>query len=143
MFSQRVREIVEPGKLVTAAPTASVSDAALVMAGKNVGAVLVMDGERLVGIFSERDVVLRVVAQGRNPRATTLSEVMTPDPKTIDANSSFGSALAIMHAHGFRHLPVMDQGKLIGVVSARSALDPELEEFVSEARRREAFSKVK
>jgi CBS domain-containing protein len=68
---------------------------------------------------------------------TRLSEVMTHSPQTIDPEKSFGYALLTMHQNGFRHLPVVKDGKLLGIVSARNALDPDLEEFVSESRRRE------
>jgi CBS domain-containing protein len=61
---------------------------------------------------------------------------MTPAPDTVDPDKSFGYALLIMHERGFRHLPVIQNSKLVGIVSSRSAMDPELEEFSSEARRR-------
>jgi len=73
----------------------------------------------------------------RDPRATRLGEVMTPQPKTLAPEESFGRALLLMHENGFRHVPVVEAGRPVGVVSARHALDPELEEFASEARRRE------
>jgi CBS domain-containing protein len=97
---------------------------------------MVVEGTRLVGIFTERDVVFRVVAKGRDPAQTLLSEVMTPDPRTIDPAKSFGYALLLMHENGFRHMPVVEDGKPVGMVSARNALDPDLEEFVSESQRR-------
>ena len=109
------------------------------MAKKQIGAVLVVEEKRLIGIFSERDVVFRVVARGLDPATTPLLQVMTPEPKTIKPNNTFGYAMTLMHENGFRHLPVIDEGKVIGIVSARSALDPELEEFVCEERRRQRF----
>jgi CBS domain-containing protein len=107
------------------------------MARKNVGAMAVVDLECLVGIFTERDIVFRVVAQGLDPNATCVADVMTRSAQTIDVDEPFGRALLIMHDNGFRHLPVLDDGKLVGMVSGRSALDPELEDFVFEARRRD------
>ena len=136
MFSQPVRSIMERRKFVTVPPTTTVREASDLMARKQVGAVLVVEGERLVGIFSERDAVFRVVARGLDPATTTLDRVMTPDPKTIKPNNTFGYAMTLMHENGFRHLPVIDNGKPIGIVSARSALDPDLEEFVFEEHRR-------
>jgi CBS domain-containing protein len=106
------------------------------MAARAVGAVLVVEGDKLLGIFTERDVVFRVVALSLDPDVTRLAEVMTPEPKTIAPEKAFGIAMALMHENGFRHLPVIDKGVPIGVVSSRSALDPELEEFVAEERRR-------
>jgi CBS domain-containing protein len=136
MFSQRVGSVMERRKVLTAPPETTVSRAAGLMAEWKVGAVMVVEGTRLVGIFTERDVVFRVVAKGRDPAQTLLSEVMTPDPKTIDPAKSFGYALLLMHENGFRHMPVVEDGKPVGMVSARNALDPDLEEFVSESQRR-------
>ena len=98
---------------------------------------MVVADQKLVGIFTERDVVIRVIAQGRDVLTTPLAEVMTSNPITVAPDKSFGYALLVMHENGFRHLPVMEDGKLIGIVSARNALDPDLEEFVSEAQRRQ------
>lgn len=119
-----------------APPETTVSKAAELMEKKNVGAVMVVEGERLVGIFTERDAVFRVIARGRDARTTRLDEVMTPEPKTLDPNRTFGFALLMMHENGFRHVPVIENGKPIGIVSSRNAMDPDLEEFVSEAQRR-------
>jgi len=137
MFSQPIRKVMDKQTLLSAAPETTVLKACERMARKNTGAVLVVKDGNLVGIFTERDAVFRVIAQGRDPQATVLSEVMTPSPKTIDPDKSFGHAMLVMHKNGFRHLPVIENGKPIGIVSARNALDPDLEEFVSEARRRE------
>ena len=136
MYSQRIRSVLEAKKLLTAPPDATVEDAAKLMAKKKAGAVVVVEGTRLVGIFTERDAVFRVMAAGKDPKATRLADVMTREPFTAGPNELFGRALHLMHEHGFRHLPVVENGEPIGIVSARSALDPDLEEFVSEARRR-------
>ena len=127
---------MEQKALITAPPKTTVSEAAELMAHKKVGAVMVIEHESLVGIFTERDVVFRVIAQGRDANTTPLADVMTADPQTVDPNKSFGYALLVMHENGFRHLPVVEDGKLIGIVSARNALDPDLEEFVAESQRR-------
>jgi CBS domain-containing protein len=139
VFSQPIKNIMERRKFVTVPPTASVREASEMMARKQVGAVLIVEGERLLGIFSERDAVFRVIARGLDPATTRLLQVMTPEPKTIKPNNTFGYAMTLMHENGFRHLPVVDDGKPIGIVSARSALDPDLEEFVCEERRRKHF----
>lgn len=139
MFSERVGNLIQRGKLVTATPQATVSEAARLMAGRRIGAILVLEDELLVGIFTERDVVFRVVAKGRDPAATCLADVMTVNPITIGPDRSFGHALALMHENGFRHMPIVEHGKPVGIVSARNALDPDLEEFVSESNRREQF----
>jgi CBS domain-containing protein len=136
MLSEPVANLLEPRKLVVAGPRASVSEAVRLMKDNEVGAVLVLEDGRLVGIFTERDAVYRVMAPGRDPTATTLGEVMTRDPKTVAPDETFGYALLLMHEHGFRHAPVVRDGRPVGVVSARLALDPELEEFTAEAERR-------
>ena len=136
MFSQRIRSVMEQKKLVTAAPDTTVAEAAKLMAKRNVGAVMVVEDERLIGIFTERDAVFRVIAKGRDTKNTTLADVMTHAPRTVDPDKTFGYALLMMHENGFRHLPVIENGKPIGIVSARNALDPDLEEFVAEAQRR-------
>jgi len=139
MLSLPVRSIIGQHRLVTATPATTVSEAAELMARRQVGAVVVVEGERLVGIFSERDAVFRVVARGLEPSTTPLAEVMTAAPAAIAPERSYGHAISVMHARGCRHLPVVEDGRPIGIVSARNALDPELEEFVCEERRRRRF----
>jgi CBS domain-containing protein len=136
MFSTPVREIMDHRKLLLAPPSMSVRQAAEAMVKRGVGAVLVVDDQRLIGIFTERDIVFRVVARGLDSTTTALREVMTPDPKTIAPEKSYGVAMLLMHENGFRHLPVVENGLPVGIVSSRSALDPDLEEFVFEERRR-------
>ena len=136
MLGLPVKSVVEPRKLVTAPPATSVSAAARLMRRCEVGAVLVVEKGRLVGIFTERDAVYRVMARNRDPRRTRLGQVMTPEPKTVAPDESFGYALLLMREHGFRHAPVVKDGRPVGVVSARYALDPELEEFTAETERR-------
>jgi len=139
MLSRPVRDIMRRRAFVTASPRTTVSQAAELMAERAVGAVMVVDGERLIGIFSERDAVFRVVARGLEPGVTTLADVMTPAPVCIGPERSYGHAMSLMFAHRCRHLPVVEDGRPIGVVSARNALDPELEEFVCEQRRRSRY----
>jgi CBS domain-containing protein len=136
MFSLRVKEVMERRKFVKAPSSITVGKAARIMAKKRVGALLVVDGARLQGIFTERDVLFRVVAAQLDPEATLVGAVMTREPKTIGPGESFGHALAAMHQGGFRHLPVVQDGATIGIVSNRSALDPELVEFRCEGERR-------
>ncbi|TRZ55039.1 MAG: CBS domain-containing protein [Rhodocyclaceae bacterium] len=143
MFNQRIRNVMEPHKVLTAPPNTTVSRAAELMAKRNVGAVMVVENEQLVGIFTERDAVFRVIARGRDSNTTLLSEVMTTAPKTIDPDKTFGYALLMMYENGFRHVPVIEHGKPIGIVSSRNALDPDLEEFVSEAQRRKHIQEVR
>jgi CBS domain-containing protein len=136
MLGLPVRSVIEPRKLVVAAPHTSVGQAARLMKEGKVGAVLVVEEGRLVGIFTERDAVFRVMARGLDPESTALRDVMTRDPTTVAPDETFGYALLLMHENGFRHAPVVEDGRPVGVVSARHALDPDLEEFTAEAERR-------
>ena len=137
MFSQPIRHVMERKKFLTAPPEMTVSSAARLMASKNAGAVLVVQNTHLLGIFSERDAVFRVMAKGKDPETTLLSEVMTPSPVSMSPSQSYGHALLLMQEKGFRHIPVVYDGHPIGIISSRNAMDPDLEEFVFEARRRE------
>jgi CBS domain-containing protein len=139
MFDRPVRSIMQRQNVLKAPPETSVTKAAKRMATKNVGAVMVVEDDALVGIFTERDIVFRVVARGLDAKTTCLGDVMTRQPHTVEPDQPFGYALHVMHEHGFRHLPVIENGKPIGIVSSRSAMDPELEDFVSEAQRRQYF----
>jgi CBS domain-containing protein len=136
MLSLPIGSLIEPRRLVVASPETTVSVAAALMQEGKVGAVLVVEDGRLAGIFTERDAVYRVMAAGRDPLTTLLKDVMTPDPLTVAPEETFGYALLLMHEKGFRHAPVVVDGRPIGVVSARHALDPDLEEFAAEAERR-------
>jgi CBS domain-containing protein len=136
MFGLPIASVMERNRILIAPPETSVGTAARLMAEKKVGAVMVVEDGGLVGIFTERDAVYRVIAQGRDARTTRLAEVMTPDPDTVTPEESFGYALLLMHERGFRHAPVIENGRPVGIVSARSALDPDLEEFEAEAQRR-------
>jgi CBS domain-containing protein len=137
MFDQPIRTIMEQQKFIVAPPQTTVSDAARMMAERNVGAILIVENDRLAGIFSERDAVFRVIAKGLDPKATSLVDVMTKAPKTLEPGKSYGHALVLMQENGFRHVPVVENGRPIGIISSRNAMDPDLEEFVFEARRRE------
>ena len=136
MYSMRVKSVMERAKRLVAPPQTTVAKAAKLMAKKNVGAVMVVEDKLLVGIFTERDLVVRVIAQGRDVATTRIGEVMTPDPISVDPDEIFGRALLLMYDNGFRHVPVVRDGEPLGIVSSRSALDPDMEEFVSETQRR-------
>ena len=137
MFDLLVRDVMEPQQALSLSPETTVSKAAEKMAKKKIGAVMVVDQECLIGIFTERDALYRVIARGLDARTTPLAEVMTAEPRTVGPGTSYGYALVMMQENGFRHTPVVENGKPIGIVSSRNAMDPELEEFVSEANRRE------
>lgn len=141
MFSQRVKSVMQQKGLATVDSQTTVRKAAKLMAQKKMSAVLVVDSDVLVGIFTERDAVFRVLARSLDEDTTPLADVMTPSPQTIEPERPFGQALLLMHDNGFRHVPVVSGGKLLGLVTARDALDPDMEEFVSEAQRRIHFDR--
>jgi CBS domain-containing protein len=124
-----LRSVVAGQTPITAPKTATVLDAALLMKKENIGAILVVDGTRLIGIFTERDALFRVVAAGRDPGTTPLAAVMTPQPQTIHPDEPFLNALRMMHKGGFRHLPVAEFDRPLGMVSVRDALDDDLYEL--------------
>jgi len=136
MFDRLVKDMMDTGRARTVSPDMTVTDAAKVMAKAKFGAVLVVEREHLKGIFTERDALFRVVAQGLDPARTPVAQVMTPEPHTVGPNDTYGYALVVMQEGGFRHAPVVEDGKPVGIVSSRNAMDPDLEEFVSEASRR-------
>ncbi len=137
MFDLSVREVMERNRALTLSPDTTIARAAELMAKSRTGAVMVVEHERLIGIFTERDALFRVLARGLDPQSTRLAEVMTAETQTVQPNDSYGYALVLMQEGGFRHAPVIENGKPIGIVSSRNAMDPDLEEFVSEANRRE------
>lgn len=106
-------------ELITFAPDTMVREAVDVMAKRRFGAVPVVEDDRLVGIFTERDVLVRVMAAGKNPDTTRLDEVMTRNPDTVRSSDAVVHALELMNEHNYRHLPVVDGGRLVGVVSIR------------------------
>ncbi|HTX51894.1 MAG TPA: CBS domain-containing protein [Candidatus Baltobacteraceae bacterium] len=119
MPRQTINEFLNGRTLVSLPPQTNVRVAAEIMAQHAIGAVPVLEGERLVGMFSERDVLTRVVATGLNPVGTTLQQVMTQAPKTISADETLHDAFEVMHEGGFRHLPVVREGGVIGMLSLR------------------------
>ena len=114
-----VPDVVSNQELLELPPAATVRSAACAMRERRVGAVLVTTDGHLEGIFTERDMVNRVVAEGRDPDHTTLAEVMTADPDTITPSTTAIEALRRMNDGGYRHLPIVDRGRLVGIVSRR------------------------
>jgi CBS domain-containing protein len=137
MAIRSLRSIVGAGKPVTGARTTTVLEAALLMQKTGKGALLIVEGSRLVGIFTERDALFRVIAAGRDPATARMADVMTPHPQTIHPDEPFMNAMRVMHKGGFRHLPVVEDERPLGVVSARDALDDELYELRVDLSQRE------
>ena len=118
------------------APDAPVLEAIKHMAEHRIGALLVMHGEQLVGVMSERDYARKVILQGRSSSQTAVSDIMSSNPLTVGPDTDVFDCMRLCTDRRIRHLPVVEDGRPIGIISARKALDPDLEEFVSEARRR-------
>jgi len=129
MSLRSLRSIVANQPPVIAEKSVTVLEAAVLMKRQGKGALLVVEGARLSGIFTERDALFRVIAAGRDPVTTKLADVMTPQPQTMHPDEPFVKALRIMHKRGFRHLPVVEHGRPLGIVSARDALDDDLYEL--------------
>jgi CBS domain-containing protein len=111
ILSQKGREIF------SVSPDVTVFDAISMLDQKNVGAVLVMDGERLVGMFSERDYTRKVVLRGKRSRETTVAEIMSTDLKVVQPREAVEECLRLMTDKRIRHLPVLDGEKVVGVIS--------------------------
>ena len=109
------------------------------MVEHNIGAVPVLHNGQLVGIFSERDLMKRVVAEGRDPRSTSLAEVMTDDPVAISLNEELGNCMSVMRRNNFRHLPVCHEGKVVAMVSLRDILLQDLTDKDDEVRMMRAY----
>ena len=137
-----VRSIIEDQKPVSASAAITVAAAARLMKERRIGALLVIDEGRLAGIFTERDALFRVIAEGRDPATTRVGEVMTANPRTIAPDRPFGHALHLMYEGGFRHVPVVDGGRALGVVSARDALGPDLQQFIAELDKRTHIGEI-
>src|SRR5271167_3683175 len=115
---RKMSDLVRDQKPLVLPPGATVIEAARHMHERRVGAVLVTEGDaRLVGIFTGRDAVGRVLAEGRNAATTTLAEVMTLDPRTLAPNRTAIEALRLMQDARCRHLPIVHDGKVVGIVS--------------------------
>lgn len=122
----KLRDIVRPDFIVTVAPGATVAEAVRTMVTHNVGMVAVLDGDRLVGLFSERDVVRRVVDIGLDPAGTPVGDVMTRDIVVADADEDYQSAMSKMDRANIRHLPVVSGGRLLSMLSIRDLTRVEL-----------------
>jgi CBS domain-containing protein len=130
-----LRELVKDRKFYSVDASRTVLEAARYMMEHNVGAVPVLRDGELTGILSERDIMNRVVAVGRTPGTTAVSEVMTANPRAVSAEESIEECLFIMREFGFRHLPIVDGRELKGLVSLRDVLMHQANEIERQARK--------
>ncbi len=130
-----IYDLVKDRRVYSIDAEASVLEAARFMMEHNIGALPVLRDGELAGIFSERDIMNRVVAIGRMPGTTKVSEVMTPSPKSVSSDETVENSLFLMREFGFRHLPIVDGKQLKGLVSLRDLLTRYFSQKESEARR--------
>ena len=131
----QVYDIVKDRRVYSVEADTTVLEAARFMMEHNIGALPVLRNGEIVGIFSERDVMNRVVAAGRMPGTTKVSEVMTANPKSISVDETIDNCLFLMREFGFRHLPITDGKQLKGLVSLRDILLRYVSQKESESRR--------
>ncbi|HSS63088.1 MAG TPA: CBS domain-containing protein [Gammaproteobacteria bacterium] len=127
MSQRKVRDVIVRKEVVQLPAEASVRSASRLMAEQGIGAVLVMKGERIQGIFSERDALKRVLAENLNPDTTTLEDVMTREMVTLDPDAFAVDALRLMSQVGIRHLPIVEQEKVVGMISLRDFIGAEFQ----------------
>jgi CBS domain-containing protein len=118
------RELVRKkgGDVFSISPASTVFEAMQTMAEKNLGSLMVLDGDTVVGILSERDCARKVELKGKSARATRVSEIMTEKVLYVEGKQQLEDVMTLMNEKGFRHIPVMEAGKLLGVLSMRDVL---------------------
>lgn len=135
-----IPDVVSDQELACVTGEATVREAVRMMADRRIAAVLVTESMQLKGIFTERDLAVRVVAVGRDPETTRVSEVMTADPDTLSPDAGAGEALNLMETRRYRHLPVVaEDGTVVGMVSIRDLFSVVRDHLESEIKDREAF----
>ena len=110
---------VKPARVVSVGPTQSVLEAIKVLAAEDIGAAIVMDGGRLAGIFSERDYTRKVILKGRSSDTTRVEEIMTANVIVVTPRTHARECMQLMSEKNIRHLPVVEEGRVIGMVSIR------------------------
>lgn len=130
----RLSQILSERELYFVEKDQTVWEVARKMADLHVGAILVLDNGELCGIFSERDLLARVVVEGWDPHTVRVADVMTPNPKAIEESATADEAMEIMHQHNCRHLPVLCNGKVVKMVSMRDLMYFDLDRKAEEIR---------
>ena len=134
-----IRDLITNRTIHYVQPTQTVFEAANYMVDCNVGAVPVLEDTKLVGVFSERDIMRRVVTEGRDPLTTRIGDVMSTDLRTVEPSASSEEAMCLMQSHGVRHLPVCEGRTLVGFLSLRDLLRCHLDEKSGEAEMMRAY----
>ena len=119
MLRKIIPNVIHDQKIIHLGAEATARQAALLMREQNVGAVLIMDDDELTGILTVNDMTYRVVGEGRDPNQTVLREIMTAEPDSVSSDTTAIDALRLMQDGGYRHLPIVDEGEVLGIVSRR------------------------
>ena len=135
MPRRMISQLIAGQSVVTASKATTVRAACELMASKKIGALLIVEGGRIAGIFTERDALNKILSAGLDPDTTQLGQVMASNPQTITADKPLSYALYMMAEGGFRHVPVVDaEGVPVGMVSARDALGQDMVDLEREIR---------
>ena len=132
-------DIIQNQTISSLSATRTVLEGAKLMAEKHVAAVVVVDDGKLSGIVTERDFTQRVIAKGLDPEKTSIGDIMTKDPDTLSPGESAGDALELMSVRNYRHLPVVEDGKVVGMVSIRDLYSAVKTALEADIRETEAF----
>ncbi len=139
MIRKIVPDVISGQTLCTIRPEDTVRTAARQMRERKVAALLVMEGERLAGIITERDMTARVIAAGLNPEISTARDIMTANPDTLGPDDTAADAIRMMKLHNYRHLPVVDGARVVGMVSVRDLYAVYNTELEQDLAHRNAF----
>lgn len=143
MPSRPISEVIGNRPFPTAGTATSVCDAAKIMKELHSSALLILSGEKLCGICTERDIVFGAVATERDLKKTRVDEIMTRNVQTIAPDKPFGHALHLMYEGGFRHIPVVDgAGRPLGLLAAHDALDIDGLQLEKDLERREEITVI-
>ena len=117
-----VLQQLKPSSPITVSPQATVADAIKIMADKGVGCVMVAEGDKLLGVFTERDVLRKVAHRWAEVWKNPVSEFMTADPESLTGDAPIGFAVNLMAVGGYRHVPIIENDKLTGIISVRDVM---------------------
>lgn len=134
-----IRDLVKERETYSVQTTQTVLEVARFMVERNIGAVPVLQDGKLAGIFSERDIMKRVLVEGLDPKKTKVADVMTRNPVVVSPDEAVEKCMLMMKQHGFRHLPICDGDKLLGLLSLRDVLLHEVDEKDGEVRMMRAY----
>jgi len=139
MTRRIVPDIIKDQKFLGISSSVSAREAAKLMSKHKFGALMVVKDDQLEGIISERDISNKIVAQGRDPDKTKVSQIMTKKPETVSPDDTAIKALERMHERGFRHLPVLDGETIIGIVSIRDLYAAAKDQLEDDLKDRDKF----